>query len=66
VDLDLSLQKNFPITETMRFQFRADFLNAFNHVNLNVPASNSIGSGMGLINTSQSPRNIQLALKFYF
>ena len=49
----------------MRLQFRADFVNAFNHVNLNVP-NNTLGQGMGLINTSQDPRNIQFALKFYF
>jgi len=65
-DLDLSLQKDFHITEAMRFQFRADFVNAFNHVNLNTPSSTALGPGMGLINTSQDPRNIQLALKFYF
>jgi hypothetical protein len=64
-DVDLSLQKDFHITETMRFQFRADFINAFNHVNLNAPAT-ALGGGMGLINSSQDPRNIQLALKFYF
>jgi hypothetical protein len=64
-DVDLSLQKDFHITETMRFQFRADFLNAFNRVNLNTP-SDALGGNMGLINTSQDPRNIQLALKFYF
>jgi hypothetical protein len=65
-DLDLSLQKDFHVTESMKFQFRADFVNAFNHVNLNTPSSTALGSGMGLINTSQDPRNIQFALKFYF
>ncbi len=64
-DLDLSLQKDFHITETMKFQFRADFLNTLNRVNLNAPAT-ALGDNMGLVNTSQDPRNIQLALKFYF
>jgi hypothetical protein len=64
-DIDLSLQKDFHITETMRFQFRADFLNAFNRVNLNAPAT-ALGGNLGQVNTSQDPRNIQLALKFYF
>ena len=31
-DVDLSLHKDFPITERFRLQFRSDFLNAFNHV----------------------------------
>ncbi|HTT23426.1 MAG TPA: TonB-dependent receptor [Candidatus Sulfotelmatobacter sp.] len=64
-DVDLSLQKNFYFTETLRLQFRADFVNTFNHVNLNLPAD-ALGTNMGLINTSQDPRNIQFALKFYF
>jgi hypothetical protein len=65
-DVDLSIQKNFPITERTRIQFRADFLNAFNRVNLNAPATSCCGGTMGLINTSQDPRNIQFALKFYY
>ena len=64
-DIDLSLQKDFRVTERMRFQFRTDFVNAFNHVNLNAPAT-ALGTNMGLINSSQDPRNIQFALKFYF
>jgi hypothetical protein len=64
-DVDLSLQKDFHVTETMKFQFRTDFINAFNRVNLNAPAT-SLGGNMGLINSSQDPRNIQFALKFYF
>ena len=65
-DVDLSFQKDFPIKEAMKFQFRADFVNAFNHVNLNAPATDISGGNMGLINSSQDPRNIQFALKFYF
>jgi hypothetical protein len=64
-DVDLSLQKNFPVTERVRVQFRSDFINAFNHTNLNLPNTN-LGAGMGLINTAQNPRNIQFALKLYF
>jgi len=59
------LQKNFPIKESVHLQFRADFLNVFNRVNLNDPSS-SVGPAMGIINTSQSPRNIQFALKLYY
>ena len=65
VDFDISMQKNFPIGERMKFQFRTDFLNVFNHPNLAAP-NTSIGSGFGLINTSQDARQLQFALKFYF
>jgi hypothetical protein len=62
---DLSLQKNFPITENVRLRFQADFLNAFNHVNLNTPSS-SLGSTLGVTSSSSSPRVIQFALKLYY
>jgi hypothetical protein len=64
--VDLSVQKNFPVTERVRVQFRADFLNAFNRVNLNTPSGSCCGGTMGLINSSQDPRNIQFALKLYY
>jgi Carboxypeptidase regulatory-like domain len=64
-DLDLSLQKNFLFTEAIRLQFRADFLNAFNRVNLNTPAT-ALGDNMGLVNTSSDPRVIQFSLKLYY
>jgi hypothetical protein len=65
-DADLSLQKNFQITENVRLQFRGDFLNAFNHVNLYTPNSSCCGGTMGVTSTSSSPRNIQFALKLYY
>src|SRR5439155_712400 len=64
-DLDLSLQKNFQLTERYKLQFRSDFVNAFNHVNLNAPNMN-LGGTMGQITSAQDPRNIQFALKFYY
>jgi hypothetical protein len=71
VDVDLSLQKNFKFTETKRLQFRADFLNAFNHPNLAAPNTSYSGpppaaSNFGYITGSQDPRNLEFALKFYF
>jgi carboxypeptidase family protein len=65
-DFDISLQKNFLFTERMRLQFRADFLNAFNHPNLGAPAHSVGSAGLGLTNTSQDAREMQFALKFYF
>jgi hypothetical protein len=65
-DVDIGLQKNFLITESKRLQFRADFLNAFNHANFGHPGNVVGDSGIGLINTSQDARQIQFALKFYF
>ena len=66
-DVDLSLQKNFALSERMKLQFRADFLNAFNRVNLNTDCcTTAVGPGMGILSSSQPPRNIQFALKLYY
>jgi hypothetical protein len=59
-DLDLGMQKNFLFGEARRLQFRADFLNAFNHPNFAKPGGN------GLVSATQDSREIQFALKFYF
>jgi len=67
-DVDLSLHKDFPITERFRLQLRSDFVNAFNHVQYNAP-NTSLGATMGQISAAQGaqpPRNIQLALKLYY
>jgi hypothetical protein len=63
--VDLSLHKDFLLTERFRLQFRTDFINAFNHVQLNAP-NMSLGSTMGQVTGAQPPRNIQLALKLYY
>jgi len=66
-DVDLSLQKDFPIKEAVRLQFRTDFINAFNRVNLNTDCcTTAVGPGMGILSSSQPPRNIQFALKLYY
>ena len=36
-NLDLSIQKYFPIKESVRLQFRLDMFNAFNHTNFYSP-----------------------------
>ena len=64
---DASLQKNFQISERFRVQFRADFLNMFNRVNLAVPNTTvDVPNGTGVIQASQPARNVQFALKLYF
>jgi hypothetical protein len=67
-DMDISLMKNFHFTEAAFLQFRTDFLNAFNNVNLGQANTNynKTSSTFGDISTSQPARNIQFALKMYF
>ena len=73
-DADIGLMKNFHVTEEKYLQFRTDFLNAFNNVNLGHPNTGwssspgtfgQIGPAAGTP-ASQPARNIQFALKFYY
>ena len=64
-DVDLGMHKDFSITERFKLQFRTDFINAFNHVQLNAP-NMSLGAAMGQVTSAQPPRNIQFALKLYY
>jgi hypothetical protein len=64
-DWDMSIQKNFPIQERYRFQFRLDMFNTFNHTNLYSP-NTFIGGGFGTINQAWTPRQMQAALRFYW
>jgi hypothetical protein len=62
---DMSLQKQFPITERKSVEFRSEFLNLTNTPILNSPNS-SLGGDLGRITSAQGARNVQFALKFYF
>jgi hypothetical protein len=63
---DMGLLKNFAMTERWKLQFRAEFFNVFNRVNLNDP-TNAVNSGsFGRITASGDPRIGQLALKVLF
>ena len=63
---DMGLFKNVPFNERFQLQFRAEFFNVFNNVNLNNPTSSLNSSGFGTINGASSPRIGQLALKLKF
>ncbi len=75
-NVDLSLHKDFLITESKRLEFRFEALNAFNHpvwTFAGGPANGSFDPGtagsnptFGRIVDSQGERQLQFALKFYF
>lgn len=66
---NLGLFKNFnlPFREVFRVQFRSEFFNVLNAVNLGAP-NNSLNAGvrMGRITSASSARVIQFALKIIF
>lgn len=69
-DVDLSVHKDFPITEGKRLEFRSEFINLFNHPILDFAGGTGAFSlnstSFGQINASQGERNVQFGLKFYY
>jgi hypothetical protein len=62
---DLSIQKEFPLSELKRLEFRAELFNATNTPILDSP-NTYLNFNLGLIDRSQGERNIQFALKFLY
>jgi hypothetical protein len=61
---DLSLLKNFRVTETSSLQFRSEFFSAFNHPLYGYPGLTIGTPQFGVITTASGSRSIQMALKF--
>ncbi len=71
-NIDSSLAKIFAITEHQNIEFRAEFINTFNHPILDAPSNGGINTTnpdagtIGQIKSSEGARNIQFALKYNF
>jgi len=73
-NFDIAIFKDFPVREEMRFQFRAEMYNAFNHTQFSAvdntarfdPQGNQVNARLGELTAARDPRRIQLALRFYF
>ena len=72
-DFDISLVKDTPFgrrksgSELVNVQFRSEFFNIFNIVDMGLPSNTILGSGFGLINrTAGSSRQIQFSLKIAY
>jgi outer membrane receptor protein involved in Fe transport len=66
VNFDISLGKNFYLTERFKLQIRGDFLNAFNHTNLTMLDANVESARFGRLNGTRGAREIQLNARFSF
>jgi hypothetical protein len=67
-DWDVALHKQFPVREGMRFEFRGEFFNLFNHPGYIGPSSTTFtdnASGAELTR-ARDQRDIQFGLKFIF
>jgi hypothetical protein len=68
-NVDLALIKNTRVTEGQRIQFRAEFLNAFNHPGFPAAQLGPTSATFGRITASNQagyPRRLQLTLKYIF
>jgi hypothetical protein len=63
---DMSIQKYFPIRESVRFQFRLDMFNTFNHANFYAPDTSLSSGTFGHLTGAFSPRLMQAGLKLYW
>jgi hypothetical protein len=65
--MDASLFKSFPLSETRRLEFRAEFFNFTNTPNFGDPGTSINAANFGVIGAqANTPRQVQLGLKFYF
>jgi len=65
-NVDLALERHFPIRDRFDLNLRAEAFNAFNHTNFGNPAANIGNSNAGTISSSAAPRVMQMALKLRF
>ena len=66
-NLDMTVAKEFPLTESKRLQFRAEFFNATNHPNWGTPGTTLGTAAFGTITSNENlPRVMQLGLKFLY
>jgi len=66
-NLDLSIFKELPITESKRFEFRVEMFNATNTPVWAIPVTSMDSPNFGQVtSTANTARQIQFGLKFYF
>jgi hypothetical protein len=65
---DFSAFKNFPMpyAESHKLEFRAEFFNLFNRVNLNNPNTTLSSNLFGRITSAVDPRILQFGLRYWF
>lgn len=73
-NFDISIFRDFPIHESVKMQIRSDMYNAFNHSQFSSvdttaqfnPAGQQVSPLFGQITGARAPRQIEMALRFYF
>lgn len=63
---DLTLEKRFAVTESWKFDLRAEFYNVFNHATFNIPGFTLGAADFGIVSSARNPRSAQLAARVSF
>lgn len=63
---DFAALKNFKVTESTQFQFRAELFNILNRTNFRLPDSDISSPTFNHILAAETPRQVQFALKFMY
>ncbi|HEY6446897.1 MAG TPA: carboxypeptidase regulatory-like domain-containing protein [Acidobacteriaceae bacterium] len=65
-DWDFTALKNFKVTESTQFQFRAELFDVLNRTNFRLPDSDISSPTFNHILEAEAPRQVQFALKFMY
>jgi hypothetical protein len=65
-NVDLTLAKEFSVSEKYRMDLRGEFYNALNHANFELPGRTLGAADFGSILSARAPRTVQLGLRFSF
>ena len=63
---DLTLSKNFRVTERWRAELRGEFFNVINHANFDIPGHTLGNADFGVISAAEPARTVQAALRLSF
>lgn len=65
-NVDLTLAKNFRLTERWHTELRGEFFNVLNHANFDIPGHTLGNADFGVISSAEPARTVQVALRLVF
>ncbi len=65
-NLDLSLHRRFPVTDTLRIELRAESFNLTNTTNFRVPGNNFGTANFGVLGNAWDNRQMQIGLRIVY
>ncbi|MDQ2945749.1 MAG: Plug and carboxypeptidase regulatory-like domain-containing protein [Acidobacteriota bacterium] len=66
INFDMTLYKDFSITEKQKVQFRAEVFNVFNHTNFTTVSTTFGSASFGQVTAAADPRIMELVLRYQF